>query len=88
MTGSFDKTVRVWQISVGENVFSCLRVLEGHTGSVYCLQLDGNIAGEVREEAGRQRGIADGPAVRALVTVEAVGQRGAVRADLDAEGAA
>jgi F-box/WD-40 domain protein MET30 len=36
VTGSHDKTIRVWDIDSRE----CIKVLEGHTNSVRCLQFD------------------------------------------------
>ncbi|EME45614.1 hypothetical protein DOTSEDRAFT_71345 [Dothistroma septosporum NZE10] len=38
ITGSYDTTVKVWDISTGE----CLRTLTGHTSGVRCLQFDNN----------------------------------------------
>eukprot|EP01103_Thecamoeba_quadrilineata_P017168 TRINITY_DN5985_c0_g1_i1.p1 TRINITY_DN5985_c0_g1~~TRINITY_DN5985_c0_g1_i1.p1 ORF type:complete len:562 (+),score=108.68 TRINITY_DN5985_c0_g1_i1:88-1773(+) len=39
VTGSYDKTLRVWDVATGE----CKHLLEGHTGSVFCLQVEGGI---------------------------------------------
>ena len=32
ITGSYDRTARVWDVETGE----CVHVLEGHTGEVFC----------------------------------------------------
>ncbi|RKP27262.1 WD40-repeat-containing domain protein [Syncephalis pseudoplumigaleata] len=37
VSGSSDRTVRVWDGNIGE----CERVLASHSGSIYCLQLEG-----------------------------------------------
>jgi len=34
VSGSYDKTVRVWDLRMG----TCLRVLAGHSKAVFCLQ--------------------------------------------------
>ena len=39
MTGSSDKSVRVWTL---ENGGCCLRVLTGHEGKVWCVDIDRN----------------------------------------------
>ena len=50
ITGSYDKTVRVWNLDTGE----CLRTLRGHTRAVRALQFDqrllftGSMDGTVR----------------------------------------
>ena len=38
-SGSWDKTVRVWDVNTGE----CVHVLRGHTGPVLCLHVHGGI---------------------------------------------
>jgi WD40 repeat protein len=38
LTGSFDTTVRLWQIGIGQ----CQRIFSGHTSTVYCLDSVGN----------------------------------------------
>ena len=35
ITGSWDKTMRMWDIRSGE----CIQILQGHTGGVYCVHL-------------------------------------------------
>lgn len=35
VTGSSDKTIRMWDIQRG----SCFRILSGHTGSISCLMI-------------------------------------------------
>ena len=36
MSGSVDRTIRVWNMRSGE----CVRLMQGHTGGIWCLQFD------------------------------------------------
>ncbi|KAK5170328.1 uncharacterized protein LTR77_004915 [Saxophila tyrrhenica] len=42
ITGSYDTTVKVWDLNATDESTACLRTLRGHTSGIRCLQFDEN----------------------------------------------